>query len=270
MGTIFGREVLYGGSDRRRVARRLAEARIFRRPRHEANRCSVIYPGLLSCLNSLVHRYFVTGTDTDVGKTRVAAALALALRRSGNAPTVVKVVQTGVSPDAEGDAARAGALAGVTHTELERFEKPADPWSAALAQGGALRACDLAARIDRLEGPLVVEGSGGMLVPLNEREHLGDVARLARLEVVLVVGLRLGCMNHALLTLESCRGAGIPVAGAMLVERWAPTDAAYRGDVTRALQGKSPLLGILPFAPAEAESVARGANVLLPFIDRNG
>ena len=212
----------------------------------------------------------MTGTDTDVGKTRVAAALALALRRAGKAPTVVKVVQTGAAPGSEGDAARAGALAGVPHIELERFEKPADPWSAALAGGAALRARNLAARIDALGGPLVVEGSGGIAVPLNEREHLGDVARLANLEVVLAVGLRLGCINHALLTLELCRGAGIPVAGAMLVERWSPSSTEYRDDVTRALQGKSPILGILPFAPAEADSVVAGANLLLPFISRNG
>ncbi len=215
------------------------------------------------------HRYFVTGTDTDVGKTRVAAALALALRRMGETPTVVKVVQTGVAPGAEGDAARAGTLAGVPHVELERFEKPADPWSAALAAGAELRGRDLAARLDALDGPLVVEGSGGILVPLNEREHLVDVVRLAKLEVVLAVGLRLGCINHALLTLETCYEAGIPVAGSMLVERWGPTDAEYRDDVIRALQGNSTILGILPHAPAQADSVAAGANLLLPFIQRN-
>jgi dethiobiotin synthetase len=219
---------------------------------------------------SASHRYFVTGTDTDVGKTRVAAALALALQQAGEAPTVVKVVQTGVAPGAEGDAARAGVLAGVAHVELERYEKPADPWSAALARGAALRAGGLAARIEALTGPLVVEGSGGIMVPLNESEHLLDVARLAKLEVVLGVGLRLGCINHALLTLEACYEAGLPVAGAVLVERWGPTDSEYRDDVTRALQGKSPILGILPFAPAEADSVAAGANLLLPFIRRNG
>lgn len=215
-------------------------------------------------------RYFVTGTDTDVGKTRVVAALGLALRCAGRAPTIVKVVQTGVAPDAEGDAARAGALAGVPHVELARFAKPADPWSAALAQDATLHAADLVARIDALAGALVVEGSGGAIVPLNDGENLGDVARLARLEVVLAVGLRLGCINHALLTLEFCRQAGIPVAGAVLVERWCPTDAAYRDDVVRALQGKSRLLGILPFAPEEADSVAAGANLLLPFLNRNG
>lgn len=217
-------------------------------------------------MSTFAHRYFVTGTDTDVGKTRVAAALALALRRTGEAPTFVKVVQTGAAPGAEGDAARAGVLAGVPHVELERFEKPADPWSAALAAGAALQARDLAARIELLEGPLVVEGSGGIMVPLNERERLVDVVRLAKLEVVLAVGLRLGCINHALLTLEACYETGIPVAGAMLVERWGSTDAEYRDDVMRALQESAPIVGILPFAPAEPDSVATGANLLLPFI----
>ncbi len=220
-------------------------------------------------MSTAPHRYLVTGTDTDVGKTRVTAALALALRRSGSTPTVVKVVQTGVARDAEGDAMRAGTLAGVPNVELARFEKPADPWSAALARGATLNARELAARIDGLAGPLVVEGSGGIMVPLNDRERLVDVARLAKLEVVLAVGLRLGCINHALLTLEACQERGVPVAGAILVERWGPTGAEYRDDVTRALQGNSPTLGILPFAPAETDSVGEGANLLLPFIQRN-
>ncbi|HEY6325131.1 MAG TPA: dethiobiotin synthase [Candidatus Cybelea sp.] len=211
----------------------------------------------------------MTGTDTDVGKTRVAAALALALRRAGGAPTVIKVVQTGVAPGAEGDAARAGGLAGVPHLELERFEKAADPWSAALAAGAELRAHDLAARVDALDGPLVVEGSGGILVPLNERENLIDVVRLAKLEVVLAVGLRLGCINHAHLTLAACYELGIAVAGSVLVERWGPTDAEYRDEVMRVLQESSPIIGILPFAPAEADSVAAGANLWLPLIRRN-
>jgi dethiobiotin synthetase len=217
-------------------------------------------------VSTFSHRYFVTGTDTDVGKTRVAAALALALRRSGEAPTVVKVVQTGVAPGAEGDAARAGALAGVPHVELERFEKAADPWSAARAAGAELHARDLAARIDALDGPLVVEGSGGILVPLNAIDDLRDVVRMADLSVVIAVGLRLGCINHTLLTLAACSEPGIAVAGLMLVERWGPTGAEYRDDVTRALQENAPIIGTLPFAPAEADSVAAGANLLLPFL----
>jgi dethiobiotin synthetase len=209
-----------------------------------------------------VHRYFVTGTDTDVGKTRVAAALALALKRGGDAPTIVKLVQTGATPQEEGDAQRAARLAGVRHVEIARFEKPADPWSAAVAQGcEPLRARVLADELAGIGGALVVEGVGGMLAPLNVDEHLGHVASLAKLEMILTVGLRLGCLNHALLTLRLCRELELPVAGAVLVERWAPTDHAYRTDVARVLQEKVRIFGIQAFAPAERESVETGAKL---------
>ncbi|MGB8966437.1 MAG: dethiobiotin synthase, partial [Candidatus Cybelea sp.] len=76
-----------------------------------------------------MYRYFVTGTDTDVGKTRVTAALALALRRAGLNPTIVKLVQTGLALGVPGDAARAAELARVPSLEFARFERAADPWS---------------------------------------------------------------------------------------------------------------------------------------------
>jgi dethiobiotin synthetase len=216
-----------------------------------------------------VHRYFVTGTDTDVGKTRVTAAVALALRNAGEPPTIVKLVQTGLAPNVEGDAARAGTLAGASYVELARFRTAADPWSAARAEGSALQAHALARALDSLQGPVVVEGSGGIMVPLNDREHLGDVVALAKLEAIVVVGLRLGCLNHALLTLELCSKLGVPVAGAVLVERWGPTGDAYRSDVERVLQGNTRVLGILPFAPDEAESVLAGANLFEPLVIRD-
>jgi dethiobiotin synthetase len=209
-----------------------------------------------------VHRYFVTGTDTDVGKTRVSAALALALRLAGQSPTLVKLVQTGLTAGVPGDAARAGTLAGVGHVELARFEKAADPWSAALAQGASpLRAGELAAALDSIDGPIVVEGVGGVMVPLNRDEHAGHVPAQAKLEVVVVVGLRLGCLNHTLLTLNLCDRLRIPVAGGVLVERWPCNDRSYPADVLRALQGKLRIFGILPFAPGEASSVKSGAKL---------
>jgi dethiobiotin synthetase len=216
-----------------------------------------------------VHRYFVTGTDTDVGKTRVTAALALALREAGDSPTIVKLVQTGLARGAHGDAARAGALAGVHFVELVRFEKAADPWSAAREQGTVLQAAKLVAALDALEGPVAVEGTGGIMVPLNDQEHLGNVVASAKLEAIVVVGLRLGCLNHTLLTLNLCRELRVPIAGAVLVERWGATDSAYREDVTSVLQGKLPILGILPFAPVEAESVQAGAKLLRSLVNRD-
>ena len=214
-----------------------------------------------------MQRYLVTGTDTDVGKTRVTAALAAALRIGGCEPTIVKLVQTGVAPGEPGDAALAGKLAGCRHVELARFQKPADPWSAALAEGmPTVHAEDLARVIDGIPGAVVAEGAGGLAVPLNRLQHFGTVALLAKLDVILAVGLRLGCMNHALLTLAMCEQLQLRVAGCVLVDRWEKSDPAYVADVRRALQGKIEILGILPFDPDEAASVEQGAQLFVPLL----
>ncbi len=209
-----------------------------------------------------MHRYFVTGTDTDVGKTRVTAALALAMKTAGMAPTIVKLVQTGLPPGVQGDAARAGKLAEVRFVELARFPKPADPWSAALASGAPeVHAGELLDAIAHLKNGVIAEGAGGLMVPLNAREHFGHVAALGDFETILVVGLRLGCLNHALLTISQAQQGGLPLAGALLVERWGPTEQHYRDDVMRSLQGKIRVLGILPYDEDEARSVTEGARL---------
>ena len=99
------------------------------------------------------------------------------------------------------------------------------------------------------------------MVPINEREHLGDVAAAAGLETIVVVGLRMGCINHALLTVSALAGLGVPVAGAVLVERWQPLPRPHHDGVVRALQGKMKILGIVPFAEDEAASVVSGARI---------
>jgi dethiobiotin synthetase len=216
-----------------------------------------------------MHRYLVTGTDTDVGKTRVTAALALALRQAGEKPTIVKLVQTGLTPGVPGDAARAGKLAGTRHLELARFEKPADPWSAAVAQGvSEVHAYELVDILNTIEGAVVAEGAGGIMVPLNPTENFGHVAVGAKLEVVVVVGLRSGCLNHALLTINLCEQLRVPLAGAVLTERWEPAEQHYRDDVMRALQNKIAILGILPYEPDEAASVAEGAKLFASLVSR--
>jgi dethiobiotin synthase len=213
------------------------------------------------------YRYLITGTDTDVGKTRVTAALAKALRVSGESPTVIKLVQTGLDPGVPGDAARAGKLAGCKHVELARFRKPADPWSAALAEGmPTVRAEDLAHIIQGVNGAVVAEGAGGLAVPLNSAQNFATLAVLAKLEVILAVGLRLGCMNHALLTLGLCDQLRLKVAGGVLVDRWEKSHPSYVADVRRALQGKLEILGILPFDPDETASVEQGAQLFVPLL----
>jgi dethiobiotin synthase len=214
-----------------------------------------------------MHRYLVTGTDTDVGKTRVTATLSRALRLAGERPAIVKLVQTGLAPGVPGDAARAGALAETRFVELARFTKAADPWSAALSQGAAtVHAHELADALESIPGALVAEGAGGLMVPLNQHEHFGHVAVKAKLALVLTVGLRSGCLNHALLTQNLCEQFGLTVAGAVLVERWRRTEPGYAKEVERALQGKLKILGILPFADDEAASVAAGVSLFDPLV----
>jgi len=209
-----------------------------------------------------VHRYLVTGTDTGVGKTRVAACIAVALRQRGEAPTIVKLVQTGATGDRVGDAQFAGSLAQCNYAELARFIKPADPWSAALAEGlPAVHAEDLALELERFEGAVVAEGAGGLAVPLNASQDFATVAALAKLSVVLAVGLRVGCMNHALLTLSLCEERRLAVAGCVLVDRWKRSDESYVADVRRVLQGKAKMLGILPFEPDGRRGVETGARL---------
>jgi dethiobiotin synthase len=204
-----------------------------------------------------VHRYFVTGTDTDVGKTRVTAALAFALRRAGLQPTIVKIVQTGLQPYEEGDAQRAARLAKTQWLEFARFAKPADPWAAALDAGATpLGAAALATHLDDVAGCIVAEGAGGIMVPLNEREQIGEVAARAKLRVVVAVGLRLGCINHTLLTLARCRDLGLPVDGVVLVERWSGVPASYCADVRRAIEPAARVLGTAPYDEDETTSVA--------------
>lgn len=210
---------------------------------------------------------YVTGTDTDVGKTRVCAALAAAF--APGTVTLVKLVQTGLTAGAEGDAAYAARLAGCAWAELARFEKPADPWSAALAEDRPPpTAAGLLEALGRYRGPVVVEGSGGAAVPLNPDESLSDVAAAAGLPAVVAVGLRLGCINHARLTVAYLTAREIPVAGIVFVERWRPVEPDYRNDVARALRDAAPLLGTVAHDPDAPRSVAAAAALFAPLARR--
>ncbi|MGH7659959.1 MAG: dethiobiotin synthase [Vulcanimicrobiaceae bacterium] len=215
----------------------------------------------------MITRFFITGTDTDVGKTRVAAAVALALQRALGAATpltIVKAVQTGLDAGEPGDAETAARMAGlqIAARELQRFRKPADPYNAALAEGARPVTCEqLAAEIARIDGALVVEGAGGIAVPLNAHETFADLAAMCALPVLIVVGLRLGCINHTLLTAHYLRSLGCTVVGAILVHRWEEASKNYEADVVRCLSKQVPVLAALPYDPA-ATALADSATQL--------
>jgi dethiobiotin synthetase len=203
-------------------------------------------------------RIFVTGTDTDVGKTYVTSALATALRLElapATPITIVKAVQTGLAESKPGDARQAFAEAKgaqIFARELRRFHKAADPYSAALAEGKEPpRADELAAELARIEGALVVEGAGGAACPLNETETMADIAAAAKLSVIVVVGLRLGCISHALMTADYVTSKGCELRGAVLVDRFGKSAADYIADVERALARAMLIIATLDHDPSQ-------------------
>jgi dethiobiotin synthetase len=166
---------------------------------------------------------FVTGTDTGVGKTVVGCALVEGLRARGVDVGVMKPIETGVGPQGPLDAIALAEAAAVDDPPEsvcpQRFALPAAPEVAAAREG---RAVDLeavrvayealAARHDFL----VVEGAGGLLVPIAPGLSMADLARELGLPLLVVARGRLGTINHTRLTLEVARARGLPLAGVVI------------------------------------------------------
>jgi dethiobiotin synthetase len=168
--------------------------------------------------------YFVTGTDTEVGKTLISSALLLHLRTQHARVVGMKPVAAGtvITPEGE-DNEDAQALRACGSIRVPReldnpycLPLPLSPHLAARAAGVRIELPVLVERYRQLAAQadaVVVEGAGGFFVPLNERETGADLAQALQLPVLLVVGLRLGCLNHALLTAEAIRTRGLTLAG---------------------------------------------------------
>lgn len=168
--------------------------------------------------------FFVTGTDTGVGKTLVACALLHAFAARGKRVVGMKPVAAGAQWHADGlrneDVEQILAAGNVPASrQLVNpycFEPPIAPHIAARAAGIEidLRHIELAyGALSRLADVVIVEGAGGFGVPLNARESTADLVQRLGLPVLLVVGMRLGCLNHALLTAQAVRTCGLEFAG---------------------------------------------------------
>ena len=161
--------------------------------------------------------YFVTATDTAVGKTVVTAGLATALRARGHDVAVFKPVQSGaLADDPAGDAALLGAEC------VYAFSAPLAPLVAARAEGVTIALEPIVKRADELAREhelLLVEGAGGLLVPLAEGLDLAGLAVALGLPLVVVARAGLGTVNHTLLTIEAARSRGLGLAGVVLNDR---------------------------------------------------
>jgi len=159
---------------------------------------------------------FITGTDTGVGKTVVSGELARRALADGLSVRYVKPVQTGLAPgEAGGDADFVGAAAGIEAIELERFAEPLAPAVAAELAGRSIDLADLARRViecTKNVDLLLVEGAGGLLVPLTNDATMADFAKAIGSELVVVVRPGLGTLNHTALTLEAAAARGLDVA----------------------------------------------------------
>lgn len=168
--------------------------------------------------------WFITGTDTGVGKTRVAQLLLDSLARAGQRAVGMKPVASGCrateagrrSADAEALLTASGVAADYADVNPYALASACAPHLAAQESGVEIRLEIILDHFYRLQqkAPWVVaEGVGGWMVPLGARLTLADVAHALHLPVILVVGLRLGCLNHALLTVAAIRGQAVPLAG---------------------------------------------------------
>lgn len=209
--------------------------------------------------------YFVTGTDTEVGKTHVSCALLRQAAARGWRSLALKPVAAGAEPSDSGwvneDAVRLMAHASVAlpyeAVNPVLLRRPIAPHLAAEAEGVSLTVDALAAHCrEVLQTPHdlgLVEGAGGWLVPLNARETLADLAVALGFPVLLVVGLRLGCLNHALLTVAAIRASGLPLAGWIGNPCSDQPMAALEGNLATLQEWiPAPLLGVLPRHPDPA------------------
>ncbi|MDH5357797.1 MAG: dethiobiotin synthase [Gammaproteobacteria bacterium] len=167
---------------------------------------------------------FVTGTDTGVGKTRISVGLIELLKQQGLRVAGMKPVASGCAVTDEG-LRNEDAVALRSHANVDlpyerinpyAFEPAIAPHIAAQQLGVTIELSQIKHNYDVIlqqVDAVVVEGAGGWLVPLNEQDTLAVLAVQLGLPVVLVVGIRLGCINHTLLTVDAIRQSGLPLYG---------------------------------------------------------
>lgn len=214
----------------------------------------------------MVNTFFVTGTDTDVGKTLITEALMQAVSDSG-------LRAVGYKPVASGCELIDGTLKNSDALILQEASSIALPYAMhnpyafapAIAPHIAAAQVNEVISLERLSDGLAelkandaewifVEGAGGWRLPINDQQYLSDWVKKERLPVILVVGVRLGCINHALLTLEAIQQDGLEVAG-WVINQLYPNMSHYQANIdTLKRLIKAPLLGEIPWledAPRE-------------------
>lgn len=223
--------------------------------------------------------FFITGTDTGIGKTTATLLLMKAVNRAGYSVAAMKPVASGCEKTPKGlcnhDALQLIEASTVTLpyklVNPYAFEPAIAPHLAAKAAGAAIE-IDLIVRcyqeISKQVDIVFVEGVGGWTVPVDESRTMVDVAAALALPVVLVVGIRLGCLNHALLSDESIGHGQCSLRGwvANCIER----DMPFGGDNITYLENhlRQPLLGNIPYIKSPATDLVESSIDLTALLDR--
>lgn len=225
--------------------------------------------------------YFVTGTDTEIGKTLVSAALLHALRETGQSAIGMKPVaagahfENGAWHNEDVDMLVAASSAWQAETPTQKIDlvspylmqMPAAPHIVAQHENRSISIPHIQSCLQQLQAranAVIVEGVGGFCVPLNERASTVDLAQQLALPVILVVGMRLGCINHALLTAQAIRAGGLQLVA--WVANTVDADMLFMNENRNAIAQRidAPLLGVLPrFAKARPEEAAHYLDLSL-------
>ncbi len=211
--------------------------------------------------------FFVTGTDTEVGKTLVSGAIILKLREAGLKAAGFKPVVAGTYIDSSDQKLNEDLEALRIASGLRPHEHSLCPYVLDEAAAPHLAAqrhaitIDATRILDALHAltqefeAIVVEGAGGFLVPLNNDEDLGDLAQAMDLPVILVVGMRLGCINHALLTCEAIQSRQLTIAG--WVANTLSNGMPLLDENIQTLESRifAPFLGTVPSLPTQLKKL---------------
>ena len=204
--------------------------------------------------------YFVTGTDTEVGKTLVSGALILKLRELGRNAIGFKPVVAGTYQGQNGEYINEDIETLRVASNLPQtqsicpfvLDTPAAPHIVAKANGIELNVNKLLESFTGIQNEndfVVVEGAGGLIVPLNDHESLADFAQKIDLPIIVVVGMKLGCLNHALLTIEAIKTRKMKIAG--WVANALAQEMSLLNENIQSLQDRidAPFLGMIPTLP---------------------
>lgn len=199
---------------------------------------------------------FVTGTDTEVGKTRISVGLVKVLQQQGYSVAAMKPVASGCEWQ-DGQLQNEDALALSQQADIKLPYSQVNPYAfePAIAPHLAADQVGQSISLDLIEtnfaamklqaDAIVVEGAGGWLVPLNDQKTIADLAKALQIPVVLVVAIKLGCINHALLTVQAIATSGLKLEG------WVANDFLQDPQSTAIIQSltqriAAPCLGIVP------------------------